>query len=88
MVGGHGQAAAEFRAHQRRCEAAVEATRGARRAEAEQRQAARRQLAAKMEEEARCEALLRRERQLEREKEESVAAVQLSSMLGLDALRQ
>ncbi|CAK8991114.1 Protein unc-45 homolog A (Unc-45A) (Smooth muscle cell-associated protein 1) (SMAP-1) [Durusdinium trenchii] len=90
------EAAAEFRQHLQRCEAAAEATRAARRAEAEERQQQheeqRRKMAAAMQEKARCEALLERERQLERQREEEsnahlsqAEATRLSSMLGMDS---
>eukprot|EP00435_Cladocopium_sp_Y103_P073420 s164_g43.t1 len=90
------EAAAEFRQHQARCQAAAEATQQARRAEAEQRrqqqEEQRKKMAAAMEEKARCDALLERERELERRRAKEDAgdlgqaeAMRLSSMLGMDS---
>lgn len=90
------EAAAEFRQHQARCQAAAEATQQARRAEAEQRrqqqEEQRKKMAAAMEEKARCDALLERERELERRRAKEDAgdlgqaeAARLSSMLGMDS---
>lgn len=93
---GEAEAAAEFRGHASRCEAAAQATRNQRKAEEEQRQEAKRQqrekLAAAQEAERRREELLERERREEALRQAAeddgkadATAGRLSSMLGLDA---